>query len=240
MASGRAIYELGFQISPIILTNGIAQLIPFGMLPIIALTEASDFAISLLQGNVNTNLDNFFAHWRPIPGSTLVDQQIGQYPFANQAVAANAVIANPLRVSMIMHCPMRQAGASTKKSLTMVALKTALETHNTTGGTYTVATPSYIYTNCVMLRMTDVSQGYSKQPQTDFQLDFEQPLVTLSDTEQVLNSLMNKLAGGLPIQGVPAWSGVSTAIGSAMPGLSSANLAGTAVSGIQNAAASIL
>ena len=246
MALGRTTFELGFQVSPIILTNGIAALIPGNMLPIIALTEAASFVTDLLNGNVDSSLDNFFAHYRPMPGSNLVSQQLGQYPFANQTVAANAVISNPLRVSMLMHCPMRKAGAAGTKLLTMTALKKVLDTHNSTGGTYTVATPSYVFTNCIMLDFRDASQGYSKQAQTDWQLDFEQPLITLSEAEQVFNSLMGKIAGGLPMVGQPTWSGLASNIGSAISGVASSvvgsaqNLVGSAVSGVQNTVSSLL
>ena len=38
MGFTRELYKLGFEVSPVILCNGIAQSIPGGMLPIVALT----------------------------------------------------------------------------------------------------------------------------------------------------------------------------------------------------------
>jgi len=56
----RTVFRLGYEISPVILTNGIAKLIPGGMLPIVALTEATGLIAGLLQGNgldALTNID---------------------------------------------------------------------------------------------------------------------------------------------------------------------------------------
>jgi len=233
----RAAFQLSFQLSPIILTNGIATNIPGGMLPIIALTEALNFTDGLLSG-ADINLDNFFANFEPLPGSTLVDQEVGHYPFANQAVAANAVIVQPLKISMRMICPVRDTLGYAVKLATMMALQTALNQHNSSGGTYTIATPSYFYTNCLMLNFRDVTSGESNQTQYEWQMDFEQPLLTLQQAQQAQNSLMNKITGGTAINGQPAWSGLSTTVGqppslaaaSVIPAASGAGAAG--VSGV--------
>src|SRR5690242_11026591 len=97
------------------LVDGIASAIPGQMLPIISITEAINFTAGLLSGGAGTdlsdpNLDNFFANFEPIPGARLISQQVGHYPFANQAVAANAVIPQPLPVSLLMKCPARPPG----------------------------------------------------------------------------------------------------------------------------------
>lgn len=212
---------MGFQISPIILTGGLAKFIPGGMLPIVALTQTGNFALGLLQGNVNLNLDSFFAQFRPLPGTSLVNNQIGKYPFANQAVAANAIIAQPLNVSLLMACPANSQGGYISKLMTMSALKVALDAHNSAGGTYTIATPSYIYTGCILTNLRDVSQGNGKQVQTEWQWDFEKPLVAQADAAQALNGLMGKIGGGLPFSGLPTWSGIESAIGSVASGIGS-------------------
>ncbi|MEX3914892.1 hypothetical protein AB4Y43_01410 [Paraburkholderia sp. BR10872] len=217
----RTLFQLGYQISPVILTDGLAAFIPGGMLPIVALTQPGSFALGLLQGNVSLNLDSFFAQFRPLQGTTLVSNQIGKYPFANQAVAANAIIAQPLNVSLLMACPANSQGGYISKLMTMSALKTALDAHNAAGGTYTVATPSYIYTGCILTSLRDVSSGAGKQVQTEWQWDFERPLISQSGAAQALNGLMNKIAGGLPFSGVPAWSGVESTIGNVVSGASS-------------------
>lgn len=215
MNPGLVAYKLSFQICPVILTGGVAGAIPGGMLPIISITEALNFGVGLLgSGDDDVDLDNFFANFQPLPGSTFIDQAIGQYPFANQAVAANAVIANPLKVSLEMICPVRQAFGYATKLATMTALQNVLAQHNASGGTYTIATPSKFYDNCLMVQMVDVSGGGDKQAQTRWRLDFVQPLLTLQQAEQAQNSLMSKVSGGLPLGGdPPAWSGLPPTVG---------------------------
>lgn len=210
---GQAAFKLGFQLSPIILTGGVANLIPGGMLPIISLTEAVNFTTGLLSGGDLPDLDNFFANFQPMPGASLIDNQVGEYPFANQQTAANAIISQPLMVSLRMICPVRDPFGYAAKLATMMALQSTLASHNNSGGTYTVATPSYFYTNCVMLGMKDVTAGDSKQAQVTWQLDFRQPLLTLEQAAQAQNSLMTRLSSGTAIDGIPSWSGLSPTVG---------------------------
>lgn len=202
---GQVIWDLAFQKSPIILTNGIASGINGPGIPIIALTESLNLVTGLLTGENGPTLDNFFATFIPVPGGTLIDQTIGEYPFANQAVAANAVIANPLTISLRMICPARQRFGYFTRLAIMTALQMTLAKHNAAGGTYTVATPTFFYTNCVMLRMSDITGGESAQPQTEWQLDFRKPLLTQNDAAGAQNSLMSKLTGGTQISGDSAW-----------------------------------
>lgn len=90
MSFTRELYKLGFEISPVILCDGVAQSIPGGMLPIVALTQSASYVSGLMGGAIElTDLDKYFCHWRAAPGGTMVDYDIGRYPFANQAVAAN-------------------------------------------------------------------------------------------------------------------------------------------------------
>src|SRR5262249_8952902 len=140
ISPGLDAYRLTFEISPIVLTGGLAGSFG-GALPIIALTETLNFTAGLLSGGADLSLDDFFAHFYPLPGSTLVDNRFGEYPFANQAVAANARIAQPLIVSLRMVCPVKAEGGYALKLATMTALKAALALHEGMGGTYTVATP---------------------------------------------------------------------------------------------------
>jgi hypothetical protein len=191
------LFKLSYEISPIILTGGIARL-SGNYLPIVAITEVANFTLGLLNGRNPINLDNFFAHFKPVSGSTLIDNEVGDYPFANQSVAANAIIARPKKISMLMLCPAKGSGAYTSKLATFTALKDILDSHNQSGGTYIVATPAYIYTNCIMTAMIDVSTSDTKQVQNAYQFDFVQPLITLNQTQEVLNTLMSKLNGGLP------------------------------------------
>lgn len=202
-STGRSAFKLAYEISPIILVNGLAQNIPGGLLPIMALTEVLDIAGALNQ--------EFFASYRPLPGSTLEAWQAAEYPFANLKVAANAVVQQPLNISMLMVCPSQTDGGYILKQAIMTALKTALDTHILAGGTFTVITPAYTYTNCLMTNFRDISPPSDKQVQLMYQMDFVQPLIQQGTLQQTLNGLMNKLAGGLPTSTSDAtslsWSG---------------------------------
>lgn len=215
----RSIFQLAFQVSPIVLVGGVAGGLPGNLLPIVAITEALDIAGGLLSGSVPTSLDEFFAQYVPMSGSLLVSQAIGEYPFANQAIAANAVIQQPLSISMMMIAPVRNTAGFASKLATFSFLQNTLVNHNAQGGLYHVATPAFIYTNCVMTGMTDISEGDSKQRQITWQIDFRKPLVTQSQAASVLSSLMSKIASGSQITGNPAWSGAQAAIGSPTAGV---------------------
>lgn len=231
----RDIFRLGYEISPIILTGGAAGSIPGGMLPIVAITEALNIVDGLLNGTVESSLDNFFAHFKPLPGSTLINNQIGQYPFANQAIAANAIITQPLTVSMLMLCPVRQAGGYTTKLATIMALQATLAAHINQGGLFTVVTPGYVYTNLILASLRDVSDSGDKQAATAYQWDFEQPLITIDQAQSVQNSFLSKMTAGAVTDG--SQSGVGVGIGNVVSGFTSnlvssaSNLVGSAVKG---------
>lgn len=212
ISPGLDAFKLAFELSPIILTGGIASLIPGGMLPIISITEALNFTSGLLSGGEDIDLDDFFAHFWPMAGSTLIDQSVGKYPFANQAVAANAVIRNPLGVSVRMVCPAKGPSGYALKLATMMALQATLQQHNAQGGTYTIATPAFFYVGCVMTQMRDTSDARSQQPQNTWTLDFEKPLLVLEEAVGAQNSLMARISAGLPFNGPPAWSGLGPTV----------------------------
>jgi hypothetical protein len=213
-------YDISFQISPIILVGGIAANTLGGMLPIIALGGQ---ALSALQGAATTgvNTDAFFARYVPIPGSTLVNQQIATYPFANQATAANSTIQQPLTVSLRMIAPVKDTAGYLTKLAIWTSLQNSLVAHNAAGGLYTIATPWYIYTNCLLQSITDTTGGEGRQQQIMAQLDFVQPLVTQTQATATYNSLMSKLSSGASVAGnnLPAgasiWSNAATSVGSA-------------------------
>lgn len=211
---GRVIYRLGFEISPIILTNGIASALPEQKLPIVVITEALDLVDGLISGGV-PDLDDFFAHFRALPGASLVKQVFGNYPFASQAVAANATIQQPLSISLLMACPVNKAGGHAVKFVTFLALKAVLNQHNTQGGTYTIASPAGLWLNCILTDLVDISTGDSEIPQNTWRFDFSQPLITLADAAAAQNTLMSKLSSGLPTDG--SLSGASVAAGSPLP-----------------------
>lgn len=212
MSAGLTAFQLAFQVSPIILVNGLVGSIPGGMLPVIALTEAINFPDGLLSGGSSINLLDFFAHYRPMPGSSLLDQDLGRYPFANQQVAANAVIQQPLTISMRMDIPVNKTLGYAAKLAIMELLVAALNQHNTSGGTYIVSTPAHIYIGCVLRSLRDASGGQSLQAQNAYQWDFEVPLLTLGAADQALNSLNNLISSALPIQGQPTAFGLASTL----------------------------
>src|SRR5271169_111903 len=137
--SGFVSWKESFQLSPIYLT---------GDSPIVSGVSGGIVALTSLIGMTSDtgSLDDYFANFIPMPGATLVDNQIATYPFANQSVAANALIPQPLQISMKMVVPVRDPGGYWLKQAIMLSLQSSLQTHNTHGGTYTIATPSYFYT----------------------------------------------------------------------------------------------
>jgi len=202
-------YQLAFEISPIVLVGGI---IPGGMLPIVSITQAIDFTAGLLSGSVDVDLDDFFAHFQPLPGGTLADNQIATYPMANQSIAGNAIIAQPLTISMLMKCPARGPGGYATALATMLALQATISKHVSLGGTFTVVTPRYFYTNCLLTALRDVSDQSSKQPQNAWQWDFIQPLLTLNAAQSLLGNLMSQITNQTQISGQPAWSGLGPTV----------------------------
>lgn len=199
----RTAYDLAFQVSPIILVGG-----SYGAgMPIIGLVgQLAALAQGVVAGGVST--DAFFARFLPLPGGTLISNAIGRYPFANQQVAANAVIQQPLNISLRMICPVRETGGYLTKLAILTSLQTSLQAHCSAGGTFNIATPGLIYTNCIMTGMTDITSGTTNQKQVEFQLDFEQPLITQAAATAALNTLMGKLTNGGQVTSSD-WSGAN-------------------------------
>jgi hypothetical protein len=211
-SAGRTVFQLGFEISPIILTGGIAAQMLGGMLPIVSIMQSADFLAGILTGSTSAlNLDNYFAHFRPIPGSTLIDNQYGLYPFANQNVAANAVITQPLRISLRMDCPATTISGYPGKLAVLTALQKVLSQHTQLGGTYTVVTLAQIYTNQLLLKLGEISGGNTKQDMVSYQWDFFGPLITLAQAANAQNSLMSAISNGTPTDG--STSGPGAAVG---------------------------
>jgi hypothetical protein len=210
-SAGLTVWQLAFQYSPIIMTGGSFTSIIGGALPVMAITEMLSLPLGLLGGG-GPSTDKFFANYRPLPGATVVDQDIAHYPFANQKIAANAVIQQPAQISYIMEAPAQERFGMITKLAIMETLIAAFNAHNQAGGTYICATPSHIYINCVMKAMRDASAGATIQPQYAWQLDFEQPLVASSDAGAVQNGLMSLLSSGAPVPSNPSsigWSGAA-------------------------------
>ena len=238
---GRQLYRLAFEASPIILQGGVASAIPGGYLPIVALTEAINFTAGLLSGAAaSLTIDNMFAHFRPVSGATLIANRIGKYTFANQAVAANAIIADPLHVSLLMVCPAKGEGGYAIKLATMIALQKTLQLHSSQGGTYIVVTPSGYWPSCILTSLADASSGDAKAPQETWKWDFEQPLITLQQASQAQNQLMSSITNGTPTDGATSGPSVTPGVpasgAAAVTAPASSNLVGTSTSTFNSAA----
>lgn len=192
---GRSVYQVAYELSPIILSGGLFKnsSITGGLMPLVAITQAGNFGASLLSGNSPLDPNQFFGHFRPLPGSTLIDNDIALYPFANQNYAANATIAKPLKISMLMTNPVNVKGGYVSKLITFTALQALLNMHIQAGGTFIVATPSYVYLDCVLTNLVDVSRPDSQQPQNAWQFDFMQPLIS-TKSSNVLSRLMSSFS----------------------------------------------
>ena len=206
----RSAYDLAFQISPIILTGGTASGLVGSALPVLALV--GDLA-TLLQGGSVGDLPRYTV----MAGGNLINNAVGMYPFANQQVAANAIIEQPLNISLHMMAPVNTKGGYLSKLAVFTALRTAFRQHNNAGGTYAIATPAFIYTNCLMTGMTDIT-GTGEQKQIEWQIDFVKPLITQQQAQQAYSGLMGKIANGQAISGLPAWSGPAAATAAQVPG----------------------
>lgn len=171
------------------------------MLPIVSLTQSAAFITGLLSGSNVNDTDEYFTQWLPLAGSSLIEQKIGEYTFANQATAANAVIRDPLNIAMLMIVVCAPGAGYLTKLATITALQTTLAQHNNSGGLYTIATPSYIYTDCVMLSMRDSSRADIKQWQNAWRLEFRQPLVSQAAAQAAQNNLMAQISSQSPTTG---------------------------------------
>lgn len=212
----RDAYDLAFQISPIILNGGSVSNALGGMLPILGLV--SELA-GIAQGAATSGFgfEDFPFRFVPIPGGTIINNAVGTYPFANQQVAGNAIIVQPKNISLLLIAPVNTTGGYLTKLPMITALQTSLQNHVNAGGTFHIATPGFLYTNCLLTAMTDVTSGETRQQQVQWQLDFVQPLITQQDANAAYSGLMQKIAGGSMVTS-PAWSGASAAVGSAVQG----------------------
>lgn len=215
MSSGRIAYKVAQELSPLVLTGGLATA-QGGALPIISITNPLIQGITAtvnsvtvagqVTGAANPQLDGTGVNYYPVAGGTLIDNQVAIYPFANQAVAANAIISQPLNISMSMLIPATELLPFSQRLSIMMALVSTLKIHINLGGLFSVITSVYVYTNTILKMMRDVSGGETNQSQYRWQLDFYQPLVTLQAANQAQNGLMQTLTKGTPISGTPSWA----------------------------------
>lgn len=219
--SVQTVYKLAFQVTPIWLTGAPVASAPGKMVPFAALTDPDLYRAAAGGASAPTrfienasggfddspawNLDNAFGAFTVLPGGTLVKQDPATFPFANQQVAANATIFDPLNVSLVWDTPMRGLNAWAAKFAIMGNVQARLTAHNNNGGTYTVVTPAYIYQNMLLTNLSDASRGGQPIPQNAWRFDFCKPLIRIQDLMEAQSALMQKLTGGLPTDG--SWSG---------------------------------
>lgn len=222
MPNGVDAFRLQFEISPIILVGGIASGTPGGMLPVINLMSGLDQ--SGFQSSGNSTDYNSYAHFEPLAGSTLEEFEIGTYPFANQYVAANAVIFEPLKLSLLMIAPAPANGGYTNKINAFTNVKSSLDQHISQGGYFNVATPAYLYTGALLVTLRDITPPDSRQKQWSWQWDFLLPLISQQSADQAQNVLTQKMTSGVQVSGdPPSQGGAETTTGIVNPG-TSANL----------------
>lgn len=213
----RGIYDLGFQVSPIVLTSGIASAMPGNSLPIITLFAGLLGTAQNVLTTGGLSLQDFPWRFLPVPGSAAINQTVATYPFANRQIAANATVEQPRSVSMRMISPVQSKGGYITKLPAFTSLQTALNKHNNLGGTYTVVMPSLIYTDCLLLSVTDATPDSSKQKQIMWKWDFMQPLVTTQQIQSAQSGLINIISGGGKLTN-PTWSSPANSINNAIQG----------------------
>ena len=217
-SAGQAAFKAAFEISPITLTNGIASNITGGMLPLMNLLQANNYG-SVLGSGSGFELDDAFGNFYPMPGSSLIENEIGKYPFANLAIAANCIVTQPLTVSLLMRCPVRDPGGYQTKLSIMTSLQNTLKAHCASGGTFMVATPSFFYTDVILTELKDISGGEGAQAQVTWQWSFTKPLITLQDASQTQNAMMQQLSNGTPTDGASSGAGAVDSGSGASPGV---------------------
>lgn len=228
-------FALSYQKSPIIFVNGVAGTGPNSKLPIAyAVTGPKN---GFATATAADPFPGFPFDFYPMPGATLIENQIGSYPFANQAVAANAVITQPLHISLLMIAPARNDGAYSAKLAIFQSLQATIQKHVQMGGLFSVATPSLLYTDCLLLSLRDVSEGDPKRPQDRWQWDFVKPLVTQASAQAALGSLNSKLDSGVKVvpdatSGAIVYSSTGNIVGNPQTGATTgSNLFGSSVPG---------
>lgn len=227
-SSGRSQFASNYELCPIILVGGIAANVQGGKMLVTQLLQTET-----VQESDLSEAQAPFARFRPVPGGELIANEVGHYAFANQSVAANAIIVNPLRFSMLMTCPAQGDGGWSLKTAIMTNLSASLRQHCAQGGYFIVATPAMQYDSALLLTLRDVSGGESNQPQYMFQWDFEQPLLTQQQAAQSLNSLLSKIDSGTRVNvdsnGAISWSGLNNSQGAPGTAASPPNAPSTAL-----------
>ena len=105
---------------------------------------------------------------------------------------SGATLAQP----MLMDAPVNENTGALTKLVTLSALQAVLQAHANLGGTFVVATPSLIYSGCILRTVRDVTGSNDPLPQRQWLWDFEQPLITETGAKQAINSYLSKIDNG--------------------------------------------
>jgi hypothetical protein len=193
-AAVRTAYQLAFEFSPIILVGGSFANSPGGLMPIVALFgQLAGFLQGAASNGTVFDTSNFIARYQVMNSGKVIDYDYGKYPYANQQTAANAAIKKPLNFSI---APVNRIAGYLSKTLIISSAINDLKKHIDAGGYFIVLTPGYIYQDCLLKGMTDISPESDKQKQIIWQLDFEQPLITQTQAQVAQNQLIQKLTSG--------------------------------------------
>lgn len=215
----RDVWDLAFQITPIFFSGGIASKVPGGLLPIATFTAPGVLYSFLTTGNYSLDA---FPKFVPIPGSTIVSFTVGNYPFANQQVAANAMIQQPRSVSLKLIAPVNQPGGYAIKLAFWEVLSEIITAHNNQGGSFLVMTPAKVYPGMLLTEITDITSGEGNQPQIEWQFDFVQPIISVQSAIAAMSNLTQKLTNGAKL--TPSdLTGAASSVGSSIPGGGFAN-----------------
>ena len=198
-------FQFKYELCPILLKNGIAKNLPDRLMPIVQLTQQqgyptsgmADKLIKALAPGFPPTSAGYFAHFKTIPGCTLMNNSIGQYPFANSATAGNAIIQQAVNVSLLMYCPANSDYPTTARASIIESLMSALNEHIRGGGLFVVYTPLFIYDNCVLTGIRDGSEGENPELQNALIFDFLRPQVmTPDEATGAQNDMMTKISKG--------------------------------------------
>lgn len=230
MARSDFTYE--YQTSPIILVNGIAGV---GSLPLTSILNAPNYQSGVTgpstATNTNTSSNNTssqsaptYVNFNVLPGGTLMRNAVAEYPLANQATAANAIITEPLNIEVEMIFPATGDLPFEARRLLITAMKSSLDNHTALGGWYNVQTPAFIYAGCLLVDLIDstTESGEGSQPQSRWVWSFHVPLLTQAQADTAQAQAMNKISTQTQNTGNPPGSQpVSTALGQPASGISS-------------------
>ena len=189
-AIGRFAIETVYELSPILLKNGIASEREEKLMLIGELTQSLP-PLPLTENN------GFFAHWKTIGGGSLMQNSVAQYPLANQATAGNAIVQQPVNISMLMYCPATSLYNFALRRTFISGILSSLDLHVRLGGLFVVYTPFFTYDNCVLTGIRDASEGSVTELQNAMIFDFMRPMIMDEQEAQTAqNAFMSKITDG--------------------------------------------